>query len=341
MKTRVLISIFSILVLVGGLSTSASAHPRHSDDVVTNQSGTNVSSAMGKTDTSSQQILLYSHQEAMAESLKPENCAGFPCIDVVSPIDDVYYTVTESHNTVAQQAIKWGISSNVITILNPGLTNTTVLEPGQKVLVEARMSSEPVPYSSGKSNHGRIRNARLMPEGAGYYLRNIRTHEWGTDTTIQSLMTAFQLYAEKYPEGPAINLGDISKRRGGKVSPHKSHQSGRDVDVGFVHTPVAVSQAKQHFIRADAENFDAEKTWFFIKTLLQTGNVQQVFIDTSVQKLLWNVAKEELSPEQRDIIFSWPHRSTSSSAIFQYWPGHRNHFHVRFKCPPNQPGCRK
>lgn len=322
-------------------SANAVGHPRHSDDVVINQSGTNVSSTMGANVSSSQQVSLYIHPENMTESQKVEVCAGLPCIDVVPPIDDVYYTVTESRNTVAQQGIKWGIASNVITILNPGLTETTVLEPGQKILVEARMASEPVPYSSGKSNHGRIRNARLMPEGDGYFLRDIRTHEWGTDTTIQSLMTAFHLYAERYPDGPAINLGDISKRRGGKLSPHKSHQSGRDVDVGFVHTPAVTKQAKQHFTRADAENLDAEKTWFFIKTLLQTGNVQQVFVDTSVQKLLWGVAKEELTPEQRDIIFSWPHRSTSSTAIFQYWPGHRNHFHVRFKCPPDQPGCRK
>ena len=268
-------------------------------------------------------------------------CAGLPCIDLVPLIDDVYYTVTESGLTVSQQAIRWGIPASVITTLNDGLAPNTILAPGQKILVEARLASEPVPYSSGKSNHGRIRNARLMPEGRGYFLRNIRTHEWGTDLTIQSLMTAFELYADKYPDAPPINVGDISKRRGGKINPHKSHQSGRDVDVGFVHTPEIAREAKQHFTRANAENLDAEKTWFFIKTLIQTGNVQKIFVDTQVQKLLWSVAKDELTPEQRDQIFSWPHRSTSSSAIFQFWPGHRNHFHVRFKCPPNQPGCRK
>ena len=112
------------------------------------------------------------------------------------------------------------------------------------------------------------------------------------------------------------------------------------MDIGFVHTMETYQHAKQHFTRASEDNFDAEKSWFFIKTLIQTGNVQTVFVDNVVQKYLWSVAKEELTPEQRDIIFSWPHRETSSKAIFQYWPGHRNHFHVRFKCPPDQPACR-
>ena len=345
MKNSAFFSIVFVFIISSLCSIDAFAYPKHRHDAVSSQSTSNASSSLHENMSSSQQISFSTHQsvdtDAIEKQDKTKTCAGLPCIDLVPLVDDVYYTVTEPHQTVAQQAAKWGIASNVLTILNTGLKENTVLTPGQKILVEARMSSEPVPYSSGKANRGRIRNARLMPEGEGYFLRNIRTHEWGTNITIQSLMTAFHLYAEQYPDGPAINLGDISKRRGGKASPHKSHQSGRDVDIGFVHTPEATLKAKQHFTRADEENLDIEKTWFFIKTLIQTGNVQQIYVDTTVQKLLWTAAREELTPEQRDIIFSWPHRSTSSSAIFQFWPGHRNHFHVRFKCPPNQPGCHK
>lgn len=281
-----------------------------------------------------------SESESSVHTVPP--CGGLGCIELVPLVDDVYYTVTEA-SSVTHQSAMWGISSKVILSLNPGLKPEDKLEPGQKVLVEARLSSGPVPYSQGKASRGRLRNARLMPEGRGYYLRDVRSSLWGTDTTIQSLMTAFKVYADAYPDGPAINLGDISRRRGGKLKPHISHQSGRDVDVGFVHTREASEKGviKKRFIRATADNLDAEKTWVFIKAVIQTGNVQTIFVDKSVQKALWNVAKDEITEEQRDAIFSWPHRASSSSALFQFWPGHRNHFHIRFKCPPRQYGCRK
>ena len=279
--------------------------------------------------------------EIVEKSGRPEaRCAYFSCLPLVSLPDDVYYTVSEPHNTVAQQASKWGVPSNVITALNDGLSLDTVLKPGQKILVEARMPSAPVPYSSGKANRGRLRNARLMPEGKGYYLRDLRPHSWGTDTTIQSLLTAFDAYARAFPDGPPINVGDISKRRGGRFGPHKSHQSGRDVDVGFVHFLPEGEPLPPHFTRASAENLDVEKTWVFLESLIRTGNVQIIFVDVSVQKLLRAYIRDKLTPEQLDAVFSWPHRSTSSEALLRHWPGHKNHFHIRFKCPPGQLGCR-
>lgn len=284
---------------------------------------------------------LYASNDALPPAEQPEaRCAYFSCLPLVPLPDDVYYTVSEPHNTVAQQASKWGVPSNVITALNDGLSLETVLEPGQKILVEARLPSAPVPYSSGKANRGRLRNARLMPEGNGYYLRDLRPHSWGTDTTIQSLLTAFDAYARAFPDGPPINVGDISKRRGGRFGPHKSHQSGRDVDVGFVHFLPKGEPLPKHFTRASAENLDVEKTWVFLEALIRTGNVQIIFVDVSVQKLLRAYIRDKLTPEQLDAVFSWPHRATSAEALLRHWPGHKNHFHIRFKCPPGQFGCR-
>ena len=284
---------------------------------------------------------LYASQESVPVQEVEQRCGYFTCLPLASVPDDVYYTVTESHNTVAQQAARWGVPANVITALNDGLKLETVLEPGQRLLVDARLPSAPVPYSSGKCNHGRLRNGRLMPEGRGYYLRDLRPHSWGVDVTIQSLMTAFDAYATAFPDGPAINVGDISKRRGGRFGPHKSHQSGRDVDIGFVHYLPKDEPLPQHFTRASKENLDVEKTWVFLEALIRTGNVQIVFVDVSVQKLLRAYAADKLTPEQLDAIFSWPHRASSANALLRHWPGHKNHFHVRFRCPDGQYGCRK
>ena len=283
---------------------------------------------------------MYASLEPVAAEVPEARCAYFTCLPLVPLVDDVYYTVTEKRLTVAQQAAKWGVPSNVITTLNDGLTLNTVLEPGQKILVEARVASAPVPYSSGKANRGRLYNGRLMPEGRGYYLRDMRPHSWGTDTTIQSLMTALDAYAQAYPDGPAINIGDISRRRGGRFGPHKSHQSGRDVDIGFVHFLPKDEPLPQRFTRASAENLDVERTWCFLEALIRTGNVQMIFVDVSVQKLLRAYIRDKLTPEQLDAVFSWPHSKSSATALLRHWPGHKNHFHIRFKCPPGQMGCR-
>lgn len=273
------------------------------------------------------------------DSTRPRKCGYFECIKLVEPVNDVYYTVQEKHEAWLQASM-WGVPSNVLFALNPGITAETKLEPGQKLLIEARLDSAPVPYSQGKTNRGRIYHARPMPEGEGYFLRVQRPNSWGVDTTIQGLMTLFKAYHEKYPNAPDINVGDISRRRGGKLKPHASHQAGRDVDLGFVHKNIEEVRHPDRFISANEDNLDVEKTWFMVETLVRTGQVKVIYVDKRVQRMLYNYAAYKLTPEQRALFFSSPRHSESSSSILQHWPGHRNHFHVRFVCPEGQLGCR-
>lgn len=275
-----------------------------------------------------------------ADASSGRRCGYLECIDLVEPVNDVYYTV-KHHNTVAQIAPKWGVPAAVLLALNPGLTLETMLEPGRRLLAEARLDSAPEPYSRGKTNRGRLSNGRPMPEGKGYFLRTAHPNSWGTDNTVRALMTMFAAYHEKYPDGPDVNMGDISRRRGGRLRPHKSHQAGRDVDFGFVHTVKNESKRPETFMRADESNLDVEKTWFLIASLIRTGEVKVIYVDIRVQKMLYQYAAPLLTAQQREAIFSFPRRETSSSAMMQHWPGHRNHFHVRFRCPRGQLACRE
>lgn len=257
--------------------------------------------------------------------------------------DVLNYTVSGNHS-FAHQASLWGISTTALHALNPGFNNDTLLEPGLKLCVQLKTASAPLPYAVGSTNRGRLLNAWLMPEGdehSGYFLRSQRQRSWATQKTIQSLLAAFDAYAKTYPNGPRINVGDFSKRRGGKIKPHASHTNGRDVDIGFVHTTPPDGRHPEHFIRASAANVDAEKTWFVLKSIIQTGNVKVIYLDKMVQKLIYKVAVKELNDRQLKAIFSIPKHDDSSRAIFQHWPGHKNHAHVRFACPDNQPRCRK
>ena len=257
--------------------------------------------------------------------------------------DTLTYTVSGKHS-FAHQASLWGIPTAALHALNPGFTNETILEPGTKLIVQSKSAYSPLPYAVGSTNRGRLLNGWLMPEGdenSGYFLRSERQRSWATEKTIRSLLAGFSAYAKAYPGAPRVNIGDFSKRRGGKIKPHASHTNGRDVDIGFIHTTPPSEHHPEHFTRASSTNVDAEKTWFVLKSIIQTGNVKVIYLDRSVQTQLYKVAVKELDDQQLKAIFSLPKHSKSSSAILQHWPGHKNHAHIRFKCPDNQPRCKK
>lgn len=257
------------------------------------------------------------------------------------PLDDAtHYTVRDDSVSVRNQASHWGIRLKNILALNPDLNENSILHKGDRIIVDSRTALTPQPISRGRSNKGRLYHARPMPEGNGYFLRDHRPNSWGTDTTIRALATVFDSYAQAFPDAPPVNIGDLSKMRGGKLKPHKSHQSGRDIDFGFVHLGASGKNAHQHFTRASVANLDAEKTWFIVEQLARTGAVEVIYVDNSVQKMLYRYASGKLSPEQREFFFSSPRHKNSASALLRHWPGHKNHFHVRFKCPEGQTGCR-
>ena len=262
-------------------------------------------------------------------------CAYLPRIDLLPLDDDVYYTVVEPHSFKTQLGI-WGLRIKTIQPLNPTLEANTMLDPGQKILVYSRSANATEPLSVGRANAGTLRNARIMPEGEGYRLRLFRQRSWGTDTTIQALTTALHAFHEKYPDAPLINVGEISKPDGGPLDPHLSHQAGRDVDVGFVFKEEPHKHHPEHFEKAKPKNFDAEKTWYFVECLIRTGAVQMIFVDESVQKMLYEYAAPRLTKQQLGAIFP-----RHGNALFHAWPGHTDHFHVRFHCPPGQPKCKE
>ena len=263
-----------------------------------------------------------------------------PVPEIAYP-EEIQYTVTKPISLIKQSTL-WGVSPRLLLALNPGFSEGSQLSPGLKLTVFKRTAWSPQPVSIGPTNRGRIQNGRMMPEGdenSGHFLRDERQRSFATANTINALVSGFAAYATRFPEAPRVNVGDFSKRRGGKIKPHASHQSGRDVDIGFIH--VGTPRNPQHFTRATSTNVDVEKTWFMLKSIIASGEVKSIYVDKTVQKQLYNFAKNELNDAQLEAIFSIPKREHSSSALIQHWPGHRNHFHIRFTCPENNPRCRK
>jgi len=192
--------------------------------------------------------------------------------------------------------------------------------------------------SIGKPFQGRLENGVFLPKkGLGWTRFSKDKFAYGTEETVRALVMAFAEIAERYPGSVAVTVGKLSRNRGGPVRPHKSHQSGRDVDVGYF---VQENGNQRRFAATQANTLDPEKTWALLEALMRYGRVRYVFVDYRLQKSLKEAAedagwREEILNE----VFQYPRGKRAHAGIFRHSPGHHNHFHIRFSCAPNDTAC--
>lgn len=169
---------------------------------------------------------------------------------------------------------------------------------------------------------------QLQP-GPGYVVKR-PDNAWGTPRTVTAIQTAAKRYLDRGLGGPAIHVGDISKRSGGPFPPHLSHQDGRDVDVGYVLQGDAADVKR--FVTATAGRLDVVRSWALVDAFLGTERVRYIFVDYGLQRLLYEHAKREGIPKDRLAeLFQYPRGSAAAQGVIRHWRGHANHFHVRFR----------
>lgn len=177
---------------------------------------------------------------------------------------------------------------------------------------------------------GKLANASRLVAGDGYVVKR-PARSFGTKHLLDHLRGAIAEVRALYPNVPTLAIGDISAEYGGKISDHRSHQSGLDVDVGFYFTSGAVTTF------ADASSaFDLEANWALLAAFTRIAalddGVQMIFLDYDLQHRLYDFAKRRGTPDSElEYIFQYPRGRDELSGLVRHWPGHGNHFHVRFK----------
>jgi murein endopeptidase len=192
----------------------------------------------------------------------------------------------------------------------------------------AKLKSDPQSLASmsiGQPNRGSLYNAIQMPESPLWRIAEPE-HAWGTDESVASIVRAVSRVNEEYAATPLLYIGHLSSRRGGYLRPHRSHQSGRDADIGYYY-----SGGSGWYARATAKTLDRARTWALVKAFAADPNVEGIFIDRSVQALLREYAlKAGEDAAFLDGIFE--SRAHKDRLIRHEW-GHVTHLHVRFRCP--------
>lgn len=183
------------------------------------------------------------------------------------------------------------------------------------------------PMSVGAPNGGALINAIQLPEDPRWELVSPGA-AWGTRETIDYLSDAVARVVEQYPDSLPLAIGHISDRDGGPIRPHRSHQSGADVDVGYYYKP----DAHKWYQRATKDNLDLPRTWALVRALITETDVRLILIDHSIQAWLRDYA--ESVNEDRvwlDDIFGV--KGSRRPALIRHAPGHATHLHVRFYNP--------
>jgi len=190
--------------------------------------------------------------------------------------------------------------------------------------------------SMGSPTNGTLENGRCLPsEGPGFV--DFSKNRCATDETIVLLMFAIKEVMTAYPDTPPIVLGSLSRPGGGPLKPHRSHCSGRDVDIGFI---PANGRPLRHFVNLGPEGIDYDRTFFMIANLIATGRVKYIFINYSLQSRFYEAAKRMgYDEDQLSYIIQYPRPRKLRTGIIRHARGHKRHFHVRFACPDRDTQC--
>lgn len=195
--------------------------------------------------------------------------------------------------------------------------------------------------SIGKYHSGCLSGAVTLPlDGTGYQVMRLsRQRYYGHENLIQFIQQLGKTAASE--KLGTLLIGDLGQPRGGPtLSGHRSHQTGLDVDIWFLLSEKANSRlltanereswAAPSMVDMRADTMDYDQWTAAHEKILETAarqpEVDRIFVNPSIKQELCN-------------------HKTNSSAVWlrkiRPWFKHDDHFHVRLKCPDNNPHCEK
>lgn len=229
-------------------------------------------------------------------------------------------------------ASRYGLTEEALARLNPGLGEGRV-DDGDELVIY-KFDADRRSKSIGRASGGRLMNGVPMPDGQFWRVRERET-SFGTETTINELVAALAHVGSTMPGGTRVLIGDLSRPQGRPLSPHLSHQSGRDVDVGYYLRGVGPQRT---FVGASPGTLDVARQWAQIRFLLERGTVERIFVEYSLQMALVQYARRiGEDPGYLAQIFQYG----GEGKIITHSPGHRDHIHIRFRCDAWDKACQR
>lgn len=199
--------------------------------------------------------------------------------------------------------------------------------------------------SYGRPNRGRLIDGVKLPDkGSGFTTATIwrtRGNRYGTDELVD-LIKGVSRRMKKKSRAARLVIADLSGSGGGAAHKfHRSHQSGRDVDILYYVNDASGNPFEPDVMRPFDPNGDARdgsgitvdvpRTWQLVRELLTANEayVQYIFTYRPIAEKLFEHATSIGEPEYLV--------TRAMKAVKQ--PGdsapHNDHMHVRIYCPPS------
>lgn len=205
----------------------------------------------------------------------------------------------------------------------------------------------PPSRSVGAPNKGKLENGVRVETTA--YVRILGAYaagdvRYGTRELVDGIDRAARDVHKRYPDA-VLGVGQLSKKGGGNIERHHSHESGRDADLGFYMVDALGRPVARESFLAIRENgvaasdpsvrFDDGRNWTLVASLVTDARarVTHVFIANHLRtRLLAYGAKIGAAPAVRqrvaDLLMQPKHALP-----------HDDHFHVRVGCAANSAEC--
>jgi len=195
--------------------------------------------------------------------------------------------------------------------------------------------------SVGYPNDGWQVRAKQLRESAALRIKqSSRAHSYGHPALVLMLQRSAAEIARDYP-GSVMVVGDVSAKGGGPLAGHRSHQSGRDADVGYYARdwrgrPFVPKRFVSYGADGKAKNypglvFDDARNWALVVSWLQDNRARviRVFASRELRERLLAYGRKSAHRNLVPRVANLVRQPDGVSA-------HDDHFHVRIACPDRQ-----
>src|SRR5690554_493282 len=205
---------------------------------------------------------------------------------------DAFWHEVSRRDTLGRIRSMYRVTTAQLKEMNPEI-DVSNLQVGQRLKVW-ELDDSTWPRSIGRSNAGRLIQGEPMPPGESYIL--LYPHRaFGTHYAVSETVRVLDAYYRTFADAPPLIVGDMSFRTGRAISPHRSHRTGRDVDVTVPHLVEPPNYNRFHYVRRD--HLDAQRTLWMILALLEGGLVEHIFLDWYHQRTLYRLARDQGAPQ--------------------------------------------
>jgi LysM repeat protein len=253
---------------------------------------------------------------------------------------DTWAKIADTHNVREKQLRRW--NRKVPRRFKAGHKLVIYTNPVELPQPPQPGEPEPLPVfrvragglAVGKPNRGRLLNGVELPD-SDLYTKRKPDQSWGTSHAILEIQRAIATFRRDSGYDGRLEIGALSRKRGGRFRPHNSHQTGRDVDIRL---PVLPGVPKGKNPKMD--EIDWRAAWGLVKAFIDTGEVEYVFLEYNRQRRMHKAAVAAgADDEELRRILQYPRGRHTNNGIVRHSKGHVVHIHVRIRCASQNSRC--